>query len=237
MSNGPWYRLRRYMLTNIIETAYNGGLAVVCSIVSDPYSVSFRGNGKTSYALRSVAAYYHFVHGYSEKEAWQLALDSIVFTIDQLIEAVENASRKDIVIADDIGRHIGRKTGYTKAEQEFFGEIDIFRTKATGLIFTAPHIKRLPGQIILHSEYIFYISRYRITDWMSRAEMWKLKYDKSKPMREPEFIFVEEEVFPTRYPNEIHDKYVELRKIALHRRAEKYILSSRGRELEKKVMA
>jgi len=212
----PTRTLRKYFITGILEHAYKEKMAVVITIVSSPYSVSFRGNGKTSYALRSVAAYYYFVHGYGLDKAWEKALDNLVFTVDELIGRVESSRPGDIIIADDIGYHVPRRAAYSKEDFKLFSEIDVFRTKGTGIVFTAPHIKRLPTQLIMHSEYLVYVAR--LVGWSSKAHIYKLMYSMEKPYLNPRFQKIAEETFPTRYPNKIYNKYIEKRLKALHER-------------------
>ena len=205
---------KKYMLTNILEKAFKEDLAVVVAVVADPKSIAYRGNGKTSYALHSAAAFYHYVLGLDPEAAWWKALDSVVFTLEELKEAVDSASKGDVIIADDFGFHNPRRANYSKEEYQLWGQIDIFRTKATGMIITAVHVQRLPTQILKHCEYIFYVSRFG--GWTSKAECWKLTYDKSKPLSSPEYVFLEEETFPTRYPNKIYYEYTKRRLRELH---------------------
>jgi len=202
-----WYHLRdNYLLLNAIVNADRNNSSILAGVVADPYAVHLRGNGKTSYALHVAAAWYRFYRGMDAKVAWRRALDSIVFSVEELKERIDSSSRNDIIIADDIGRWFPPKQSpYSKVEREIFEVLETFRLNCVALIWTAVLVRSVPTKILLHSDYMVYVSI--IKKRTSRAELWRSIIDKTRPYKEPKFTFIAEEAFPTKYPDEIHEEY------------------------------
>jgi len=195
-----------YLLLNAIVRAYRDNTSILAGIVADPYAVYLRGNGKTSYALHVSAAWYRYYCRMRPEKAWRKALDSIVFSVEELKERIDNSGRKDIIIADDIGRWFPPKQSpYSKEEREIFEVLETFRLNCVALIWTAVTPRSVPSKILIHSDYMVYVSRNDKEH--SKAEVWRSIIKKSKPYREPEFVFVDEESFPTFYPDAIHEEY------------------------------
>ena len=202
-----YYTLRsNYLLLNAIVNAHRENTSILAGVVADPYSVYLRGNGKTSYALHVAAAWYRFIIGLQPKYAWRRALKSIVFSVEELKKRIDRADRKEIIIADDIGRWFPPKQKpYSDLEREIFEVLETFRLNCAALIWTAVTPRSVPGKILIHSDYMAYVSR--VDKVSSKAELWRSMVDKSKPYKEPKFIFIAEEKFPTYYPDEIHEEY------------------------------
>jgi len=200
------YRLRsNYLLLNAIVRAHSENTSILTGIVADPYAIYLRGNGKTSYALHVAAAWYRYHVGLKPKKAWWKALNSIVFSISELKERIDNSGRDEVIIADDIGRWFSPKPSYSSEEREIFEVLETFRLNCAALIWTAVTPRSVPSKILIHSDYIVYVSRFNRE--YSRAEVWRSIIDKTRPYKEPKFAFIAEEKFPTKYPDEIHEEY------------------------------
>mgnify|MGYP000117778741 CR=1 FL=1 len=204
--DAKWFHLRDdYLLLNAITNAYRDNTSVLVGIVADPHSVYLRGNGKTSYALHVAAAWYKYYVGMKTKRAWCKALESIVFSLNELRERIDSTSRSDIIIADDIGRWFSPKPSYSNEERKIFEVLETFRLNCVALIWTAVTPRSVPSKILIHSDYMVYVSK--VKDRYSKAEVWRAIIDKSRPYKEPKFAYLAEESFPTYYPDEIHQEY------------------------------
>ena len=213
ISSVATYRLREYLAYKAISSAWRDNTSVSIVVTADPASMYIRGNGKTSYALRSAAAWYYFSgRASSEREAWRMALDSVAFSLDEFMEKLNTSSRWQVVIADDAGRWIPRKNSYTAEEQALLEALETFRLDVVAIIWTAVTPRSLPTRIMLASEWLFYVSRVGVMHYSSKAEAWRALYEKDRPYRDPRFTYVTEERFPTFYPAEIHDEYNRRRK-------------------------
>ena len=205
------FRLRdNYLLLNAIKTAYRDNTSIVAGITADPHSLYLRGNGKTSYALRVVAAWYKYKLGLDPVDAWLKALDSIVFSLDELREKLDNSTRDEIIIADDIGRWFSPKPQYTKEERKIFEILETFRLNSVALVWTAVTPRSVPGKILIHSDYLVYVSK--INKNISKAEIWQAVIKKDKPWDEPIMRYLASESFPTKYPDLIHNRYNSIRR-------------------------
>jgi len=201
-----YYHLRsNYLLLHAIVSAHRDNTSILAGIVADPYAVYLRGNGKTSYALHVAAAWYKYYKNMDSRKAWWKALDSIVFSLDELKKRIDSAGRDEIIIADDIGRWFPPRQSYSDAEREIFKVLETFRLNAVALIWTAVTPRSVPTKILIHSDYMVYVSR--VNDVSSKAELWRAITNKSKPWKDPKLVFIDEETFPTRYPDEIYEEY------------------------------
>lgn len=102
-----------------------------------------RGIGKSVYALKVMEQVFR-AFGYSEEEAWQLALDSLIFKLDDFLDLARRIRREEciypIITVDDAGSGFGAKKYFTNrhAVDDLKGVLDTARTWVTGLIFTTP---------------------------------------------------------------------------------------------------
>jgi hypothetical protein len=117
-----------------------------------------RDMGKSMYNLSSVAyAYYHL--GCNETEAWNKALDSFIFTPDQLYERILDARRNDTVIdflvIDDATVHFSNKLWFVNLFTSMLMDalFDTIRTAVRCLLMNCPNTKRLMDSLKSYDDY------------------------------------------------------------------------------------
>jgi len=117
-----------------------------------------RGMGKSMYNLMSIAyAYYHM--GYSETDSWNKALESFIFTPDQLLKRVRHAMANDYVIEflciDDAAVHFNNKLWFINLYTSTLIEatFDTIREAVRCLLINSPTTKRLMGALQGYDDY------------------------------------------------------------------------------------
>lgn len=81
---------------------------------------------------------------YTEDEAWRMALDSVVFTISDVIEAISKASKSKVplraLIWDDAGTYCSTMAWWSNRNQleRLKGVLDTVRSGCSGLLLTTP---------------------------------------------------------------------------------------------------
>ena len=123
-------------LADLIKKAYryNG---IVTAYVYGEF-----GYGKTSYALWTA----YEVYG-----SWKKALDNLYFKPREVIEAIgqvlERGERIPLIIMDDAGLWLDKLTWWEPDKVKFMELFNLFRSLASGVIFTTPS-EELPRQIL-----------------------------------------------------------------------------------------
>jgi len=134
-----------------------------------------RGIGKSSYVLH-VAHQLFMNDGYSDEEAWELALDSCVFLIQDLIEKIQEydwRNRAKIIIWDDAGFHgSGMLYNLNQADAMLLkGIADTIRTSTECFLLTTPSIDDLIGFLKHYGDYEVKVSMNH--DWQRCAHIVK----------------------------------------------------------------
>jgi len=103
-----------------------------------------RGVGKSSYCIKVMKEVYQNMYNLSDKEAWEMALDHILFDLDDVIPFLKKASNRDesvpVVTWDDAGVHGSNLRWFTNMHQVEMlkGLTDTIRTGVTGFIINCP---------------------------------------------------------------------------------------------------
>ena len=103
-----------------------------------------RGVGKSSYCIKVMKEVYQTMYDLSDKEAYQMALDHILFDLDDVIPFLKKASmgKKPVPIVtwDDAGVHGSNLRWFTNMHQVEMlkGLTDTIRTGVTGFIINCP---------------------------------------------------------------------------------------------------
>jgi hypothetical protein len=124
--------------------------------------VGKRSLGKSSYAIKVAKEVYQSLNDISELDAYQMAIDSICFSLDDIIKVMKTyhyENRKPVVIWDDAGA-FGSGLMYHGHISEFAmlkGGMDTIRTVTAGLILTAPNQKSLIRFLQGYDDYIIRI--------------------------------------------------------------------------------
>lgn len=134
-----------------------------------------RSIGKTVYALK-IARQLFLIDGYSDNEAWQKALDSCVFLIDDLIKVVKQHDYKNkapIIIWDDAGFHGSGMLYHVHMAQAMLlkGIADTVRSSTESFILTTPSIKGLMSFLTNYGDYEIKITKNY--GWQREAKLIK----------------------------------------------------------------
>lgn len=123
-----------------------------------------RGAGKSCYGL--IVSHEIFVSlGFEPKfEAWNMALDHCLFTIDNVIAVLEKASTTDnkerVILWDDLGVYANAGTWFTNMKQvvRLKGVMDMIREATNGLIMTTPTQSSILSFLRSYDDFIIQIS-------------------------------------------------------------------------------
>ena len=175
-----------------------------------------RSIGKTSYSL--IAAQAFFVErGATENAAWRLALDSLKFSIDDVIDFLDDARQKDIkkpiLIWDDLRVHASGSQYRLdqKRVARLASLMDFIRTCVSNVIMTCPSSSGLLGVFKSYDDYfakIHYSEKggyYRIAlgyVWSTIPSGKRLVYSKFR------------DNYSCYLPTWVYNKYTESRKHA-----------------------
>lgn len=172
-----------------------------------------RGYGKSMYNIMSVAyAAYHYLD-YNETQAWNYALDSIIFTPDELMMRVEqNIFKEEISLAwiiDDATVHFSSYLYFINLYQTSLlnAAFDTMRTVVSSILINCPTKQRLLSGLRNYDDYE--ITIYIDHDYERRAVCIKW-YSLPSGMRKFRKIFEDE--FSCIVPNWVYEKYMIQRK-------------------------
>jgi len=131
-----------------------------------------KGAGKSTYALRVAAQYYHFIEKKPTEESWREAIKTVAFTIYEVLQKIDEGRK--IIIWDDAGLWLSTYMWYdekTRKYLEYFNDYwDVIRTDAYVIMFTTPTKKKLPPKVREDSSAIL----VRITKIPSTTKVCKM---------------------------------------------------------------
>lgn len=175
-----------------------------------------RSYGKTAYNIKT-AAYVHYKQtGCTETEAWEAALNDIIFTPDELINRVEGKLNKmktdedeepdPVWIIDDAAVHFSGYLFFINVYQMALmnATFDTIRIVVRSLLINCPNKKRLMSGLKNYDDYD--ISIYKEHEAYERkavAIKWFTLPDGHRKYKK-EF----EDYFSCFLPNWVHDKYL-----------------------------
>lgn len=180
-----------------------------------------RGNGKSMYAYKIMAKVYYELNGFNktddEATAYDIALDHMIFNMEDLIMLIHNNIKKDIVspviCLDDATVHFCSYKYFTHMKQviHLHGIFDTIRTAVTGLLLTCPKRKLLLSFLRQYDDLKIKVLRADGWNRYARAYRWnwlpdEKKYNISVPFQDNFSCYVRDEYF---------DKYMVKRKAAL----------------------
>jgi hypothetical protein len=124
-----------------------------------------RSIGKSSYTIKVCKEVFKELEDCSENTAYQLALDHIVFSLDDLIRILSTARKKHemipVLVWDDAGVH-GSSLQYfinLKGVQHMKAITDTVRTATTGLLLTCPDREGLLKILRGYNDYLVTITK------------------------------------------------------------------------------
>lgn len=179
--------------------------------------VGKRGIGKSTYCLRSLHDAY-VVLGYSDKDAWEKALDSLKFSIPDVVKYLKHCvdtDEKEICLIWDDTRVFASGTQYhlqMRMVSKLVGLLDTVRTAVSCLILTCPSPKGLLSVLQTYDDYLVKIKHcdrggyYRIATgyiWTTLPSGQRRIYTKFR------------DEFNCYLPKKIYNRYMLTRKKAL----------------------
>jgi len=177
-----------------------------------------RGYGKSTYNIKNMAYVYYHVTECTETQAWNQALDNLIFTPDQLMQRIDTNIEEDIIspvwCIDDATVHFSGKLFfinlYTTALLE--AAFDTIRTVVSGLLINCPKKKRLLGALKTYDDYEVTIYKHPYGGYQRKSVC--IKYY-SLPDGKQKFRKEFEDEFSCYIPNWVYRLYMEKRKMYL----------------------
>jgi hypothetical protein len=175
-----------------------------------------RGYGKSSYALKVMAQVYKSLEGLSDEDAWNRALDNVIFSMDDLISVINRNIATDTVTPvwclDDATVHFSSYKFFTNLYEVILihGMFDTIRTAVTGLLLTCPKRDLLLAALRNYDD--FKIDIVMNDGWQRIARGYKIK---TTPVGQKRIYKNFEDEYSCYLPNWIYDKYMDKRKFFL----------------------
>lgn len=177
-----------------------------------------RGYGKSTYDIKNMAYVHYHVDDVSETQAWNMALDDIIFTPDQLMNKIDTNIEQDIIspvwCIDDATVHFSGKlffiNVYTTALLE--AAFDTIRTVTHGLLINCPKKKRLLGALKHYDDFEVTIYKHDHGGYSRKSVC--IKYY-SLPDGKQKYRKEFEDIFSCYIPTWVYDKYMIKRKMYL----------------------
>ena len=121
-----------------------------------------RGAGKSSYSIQVLYRVFRAL-GYSQEEAWKMAIDRCLYKIPEIVTFLEKAGtneHKDIFIWDDAGVFAGGVRWLTNQHEMVLIEsiCDTLRDSLYGILFTVPDVRTLSRRLRNYDDYIISIN-------------------------------------------------------------------------------
>ena len=173
--------------------------------------VGKRSIGKSSYSIKVAKEVYQTLYDLNDKEAYRMAIESICFSLDDIITVMKTyhyEDRKPIVIWDDSGAY-GSGLMYHSHISEFGflkGGMDTIRTVCAGLLLTAPNQKSMIGFLRDYDDYIIRIIKDR--SWQRIATGYNRT---TLPSGKRVIRKLWQDRFSAYLPNDIYHIYMDLR--------------------------
>ena len=174
-----------------------------------------RGYGKSMYNLKVMARIYQSVEGCSDDDAWQLALDNMVFTPDQFISKIESNISDDVIspviCIDDATVHFSSYLYFINLYETSLlaAAFDTIRTATNSLLINCPDKGRLLPALRHYDDYEITIYMGDNGGYNRRAVGIKWY---SLPSGKKKFRKEFEDNFSCYVPNFVYDEYIVRRK-------------------------
>lgn len=172
-----------------------------------------RAIGKSSYCIKVMKEVYKTIHNCSETEAWDFALNHIIFTMDDIVKTLRESRQKremiPVVTWDDAGVHGSSIQWFInmKGVQEMKAITDTVRTATTGLLLNCPDREGLTKTLRGYNDFLVTITKMDGHNLRSARgyNIYKLPSGMKRVYRN----------FDDRYschlPNWVYEKYMEQR--------------------------
>lgn len=179
-----------------------------------------KGSGKSTYAIKALAHYYHYVHGLKFRDAYQKALQHIGFTAFDVIKLIEEG--KNIIIWDDAGvwlsTYMWFDEKYRRYLEKFLDYYDVIRTDTGVILFTTVSKKKLPPKVREDPSVV--LVKMSIISLFRDSYGRKWKVSRAEAAQNIELLHRDTVVRPTlfydiirvRLPDTVYYRYLEMRK-------------------------
>lgn len=172
-----------------------------------------RGIGKTSYAVKATRSYYEHTKGVDSDTAYQMALDDILFSMDEMLKVLKShgwRNKREVIIMDDVGVHFSgyHHSSFVKEFGQLKSLLDGVRTSTKILLMTAPNVESVAKFIQKYDN-----TRIRITNhsqW-NRVASGFVSYHIPSGKRYMKRKFTDS--FSARLPNWVFEQYNDKREL------------------------
>jgi len=124
-----------------------------------------RAVGKSAYAIKVMKEVYQTIYDCDDEQGYRLALDHIIFSMDDIVKTLSESRRKNemipVVCWDDAGVHGSNLQWFInmKGVQELKAITDTVRSAVTGMILTCPDREGLAKMLRGYNDYMVTISK------------------------------------------------------------------------------
>lgn len=179
--------------------------------------VGERGMGKSTYSLKVMAKIYQITQELEEYDAYQLALEHMIFQPSDLINLIEGNIHKDyvspVICLDDATVHFNAYKFFVDLHEVILlkGMFDTIRTAVTGLILTCPTRRNLLKFLKDYDDYkIQILYDEGKVQWSRIARCYRFNY---YPDDRKYRVWVDyQDHYSCYIPQNIYDQYVTKRK-------------------------
>ena len=182
-----------------------------------------RGYGKSMYNLKVMAQVYYTINGCTIDEAWEQALDSIIFTPDEFMNRIEQNLYKGVIspvwCIDDATVHFSSYLYFINLYQASLlnAAFDTIRTAVSSLLINCPSKHRLLSGLRGYDDYEITLYKVAGSKYMRKAVGIKWY---SLPDGHRKFKKSFEDHFSVYVPDPIYEKYMVMRKRYLQKISE-----------------
>jgi len=187
-----------------------------------------RGSGKSMYAYKVMALIYYRLNGFDktddEEEAYDIALDHMIFEMDDLISLIQCNIEKDyitpVLTLDDATVHFCSYKYYTNLKEVIYlhGLFDTIRTAVSSVLMTTPNTKLLLSFLRQYDDYKIKII-HRDDKWSRFARCYRWNY---LPDEKKYHIYIPfQDNFSCYVRDDYYQKYMVKRKQALKNMSDK----------------
>ena len=175
-----------------------------------------RGYGKSSYALKVMAQVYQNLLGIKDEEAWNMSIDNMIFSMNDMTQRITSNIDKDEVTPcwclDDATVHFSSYKFFTNLYEVILihGLFDTIRTACTGLLMTCPKRDLLLAALRNYDDYKIEIIMDR--GWERQARGYKIK---TTPVGQRRIYKNFEDNYSCYLPDWVYQKYMDKRKFYL----------------------
>jgi hypothetical protein len=194
-----------------------------------------RGYGKSMYALKVMAQVYHNLLGISDDDAWRMALDYMLFSMDDVIKFIDNNIKNEIVTPvwtlDDATVHFCSYKFFTNLYEVILvhGMFDTIRTVCSSLLLTCPKRDLLLSSLRNYDDFKVEIIMDR--GWERIARGYKIK---TSPLGQRRIYKNYEDHYSCYVPDWIYQDYMKKRNFYLKQVNDELqkILANKAKKIE-----